>query len=164
VTSNSGGLERTAKASLLDRLIDTAPRESRDPPATTKDSVAAHRASVLRDVEWLLNTRRTMVAVPATLVELERSVFTYGLPDLTSISVDSPEARIGLVRRVKEVIERFEPRLKEVHVHLGEAEDSERRVHFRIEALLDMEPDAERVVFDTIMEVSSGDFSVSGPP
>jgi predicted component of type VI protein secretion system len=46
---------------------------------------------------------------------------------------------------------------------MGEADEAERRVHFRIEALLDMEPDAERVVFDTVMEVSSGDFSVSAP-
>jgi type VI secretion system protein ImpF len=161
--SDSRGLERTAKASLLDRLIDVAPREPMDPPATRKDSVAAHRASVLRDVEWLLNTRSTTVDVPASLPELKRSVFTYGLPDLTSIGTDSAEARIGLVRRVKEVIESFEPRLKDVHVQMGEADEAERRVHFRIEALLDMEPDAERVVFDTVMEVSSGDFSVSAP-
>jgi type VI secretion system protein ImpF len=159
--SDSHGLERTAKASLLDRLIDTAPREPMDPAVTRKDSVTAHRRSVLRDVEWLLNTRRTTVVVPDALPELQDSVFTYGLPDLTSIGADSPEARIGLVRRVKRVIERFEPRLKDVHVHLEEADDSERRLHFRIEALLDMEPDAERVVFDTVMEVSNGDFSVS---
>ena len=159
--SDSGGLERTAKASVLDRLIDLAPREGADAPATRKASVHAYRSAVLRDVEWLLNSRRTIVPIPDSLPELGSSVFAYGLPDLTSIGADSPEARVGLVRRVKRTIEKFEPRLVDVHVHLAEAEEGERRLHFTIEAMLQMEPDPERVVFDTVMELSSGDFSVS---
>ncbi len=162
--NESGGLERTAKASLLDRLIDLAPREPIDAPSSRKESVAMHRATVLRDVEWLLNARRTIVPIPDSLPELQTSVFAYGLPDLSSIAADSPEARIGLSRQVKRVIEQFEPRLTDVRVSLAEIGDVQRQLHFTVEALLLMEPDAERVVFDTVMELSSGDFSVSSGP
>jgi type VI secretion system protein ImpF len=162
--SDTGGLERTAKASVLDRLIDLAPREGADPPTTRKASVDAHRAAVLRDVEWLLNARRSIVPVPDALPELAHSVFAYGLPDLTSIGTDSPEARVGLVRKVKRTIETFEPRLKDVRVHIDEAEEGERQLHFTIEAMLQMEPEPERIVFDTVMKLSSGDFSVSSAP
>jgi type VI secretion system protein ImpF len=162
--SDTGGLERTAKASILDRLIDRAPREGADPPTTRKASVDAHRAAVLRDVEWLLNARRSIVPVPDSLPELSHSVFAYGLPDLTSIGTDSPEARVGLVRKVRRAIETFEPRLKDVRVLIDEAAEGERQLHFTIEAMLQMEPEPERIVFDTVMSLSSGDFSVSSAP
>lgn len=158
--SHDGGLERTARPSVIDRLIDLAPREAADVAWSRDESVRAYRSSVLRDIEWLLNTRRTTVRIPASLKELIGSAFNYGLPDVSSMSADSTETRGSLVRQIEAAIRQFEPRLTEIRVTLAESLDSERRIHFTIEGLLKMEPEPERVVFDTILEIASGDFSV----
>lgn len=155
------GLERTAKASVLDRLVDIHQKEPTDPPLSREASVAAYRNSVLRDVEWLLNTRRTIVAIPDSLTEVADSVFAYGLPDVTSHGADQAESRLLLVRQIERTLKTFEPRLTDVRVSIGASPEVEQRVHFTIEGLLKMEPDPERVAFDTVMELSRGDFSVT---
>jgi type VI secretion system protein ImpF len=154
------GLERTAKPSLLDRLIDLDPREPADPPRSREESVRAYRASVLRDLEWLLNTRRTVVSVPESLTNVRASTFNYGLPDVSSLSADSVETRADLVRQIERTIREFEPRLVDVRVTASDDNPLDRQIRFVIEGLLDMEPNPERVVFDTVLEISSGDFSV----
>lgn len=155
------GLERTAKPSVLDRLVDLAPREAADSPLSREESLRLYRSSVLRDVEWLLNTRRTTVDVPDSLPELQSSAFTFGLPDLSSLSADDSETRQALIRQIEQTIHRFEPRLMDVRVSLAPSEHEDRQIHFTIEGLLKMEPNPERVVFDTVMEITNGDFSVS---
>jgi len=155
------GLERTAKPSVLDRLIDTEPRESADAPLSREESERRYRNAVLRDVEWLLNTRRTNVSIPDSLPELQASAFAFGLPDLSSLSADDRETRLALVRQIERTVRQFEPRLTDVRVSLAPGDEAERRIHFTIEALLKMEPNPERVVFDTVMEITNGDFSVS---
>ncbi len=157
-------MEQTAKLSVLDRLVDFAPRESTDRPVSRDESVASYRASVLRDVEWLLNTRRTTVSIPDALPELQASTFAYGLPDLSSLSSESAETRSTLIRHIERTIRLFEPRLMDVRVAVAASEEAERQVHFTIEGLLKLEPDPERVVFDTVVELSRGDFSVSSQP
>lgn len=155
------GFERTAKPSILDRLVDLSPRQPTDRTLSRDESVRAFRASVLRDVEWLLNARRSIVAVPDTLPEVRHSVFCYGLPDVSSMSSDSVEARESLIRAIERTLRQFEPRLSEVRVAIPPDEESgDRQIRFVIEALLQMEPDAERVVFDSVLDIASGDISV----
>jgi type VI secretion system protein ImpF len=153
-------LERTAKPSIIDRLIDLAPAEAADRPMTRDESVRAYRSSILRDLEWLLNTRRTVVPVPESLTNVRASTFNYGLPDVSSLSADSMETRADLVRQIERTIRDFEPRLLDVRVTMSDDDRVDRQIRFVIEGLLDMEPNPERVVFDTVLEMSSGDFSV----
>lgn len=157
------GAERTVRPSVLDRLIDDAPREPADSPDTLAETTRAFRAAVLRDVEWLLNTRRIAEPAPDAFPELQRSVYHFGLPDVTSLSADSDAARKRLLRQVEECISLFEPRLSGVRVTLTPADEGGRRhVRFLVEGLLRMDPNPERVVFDTILETSSGKFRVGG--
>jgi type VI secretion system protein ImpF len=93
---------------------------------------------------------------------LEESAFNFGLPDITNLSADSSETPARLRRYIEGAIERFEPRLTRVRVTLRDAGDpTDRRVQFLIEADLRVEPDPERVEFDTVLDVSSGKFAVS---
>jgi type VI secretion system protein ImpF len=159
----AGSSERTVRASLLDRLIDLQPRAGADPTLSRAETERRFRQSVLRDVEWLLNTRRSMLTADRRFEEVRASVYHYGLPDVTSLSADSTEARGYLLRRIEEAIRLFEPRLVDVRVALveGEAGSSGRRhVRVRVEGTLLMDPDPERVVFDTLLETSSGTFTV----
>jgi type VI secretion system protein ImpF len=161
--TNNRESERAARQSVLDRLIDTEPRTPADPPTTLGESIRRVKIGVLRDLEWLLNTRRIPVTAPDAYPELQRSLYHYGLRDTTSISGDDPMARRLLQREIEDCIRLFEPRLTDVEVTLA-APDPEKRlqVRFVVEALLRMDPDPERVVFDTVLDVGSGAFNVKG--
>jgi type VI secretion system protein ImpF len=80
------------------------------------------------------------------------------------MSRDSLATRTALLRQVEEAIERFEPRLADVRVQLVETEgpNAVRELRFVVEALLRMDPNPEQVVFDTVLELASGDYSVKG--
>ncbi len=157
--------ERTVRPSILDRLIDERPRESTDVEVGRAESEARFRRSVLRDLEWLLNTRRTTRPASRSQTELRASVYQYGIPDVTSLSADSSEARGYLLSQVDEAIRLFEPRLTGVRVRLvqgGGGDGGRRAVRLRVEATLLMDPNPERIVFDTVLETSSGSFVVQG--
>ncbi len=157
------GGEQTARPSVLDRLIDYDPNLGEDPSITLAESVRRYKASVLRDLEWLLNTRRTITRVPDTWSEVKQSAFVFGLPDVTSMSGDSNVSRRQLLRDIEEAIRIFEPRLSGVRVsHVEEKEGAQRRVRFAIEGLLKMEPNPERVLFDTVLDLASGQIDVEG--
>ena len=78
-------IERTVRPTLLDRLTDTQPGLAGDPPVTREESERRYRVGVERDVEVLLNTRRTMVPAPAWCPELRHSVYDFGLLDTTGL-------------------------------------------------------------------------------
>jgi type VI secretion system protein ImpF len=157
------GIERSVQQSLLDRLIDRDPKSSSEPPLTWGESVRRLKDSLRHDLEWLLNTRRIPVEPPEALEELPRSLYYFGFPDITSLGRDSRDTRSRLLRQVEETIAAFEPRLANVKVSLTEFDDDGRRqLRFTIEGLLRMEPNPEQVVFDTVLEMSSGEYRVKG--
>ncbi len=154
--------ERTVRLSVLDRLLDDAPRQAADAPGSWEASLRELRECLVRDVEWLLNTRRVAEAPLESCPEVLRSVYQYGLPDISSMAA-TEETREQLARAVAECIDLFEPRLTEVRVTPRAVGDGGGRgLHFTVEALLRLDPSPERVVFDTVVETVSGRVSVSG--
>src|SRR5918992_1879104 len=157
--------ERTVQPSLLDRLTDLDPRSSADPRVTLAESVRRFKASLQRDLEWLLNTRRIPQPVPEDWFEhLPRSVYYYGLPDITSLSRDASESRSYLLHDVEAAIAAFEPRLSDVRIAVTEVEGEHfrRELRFHIEATLRMDPTPEHVVFDTVLNFASGEYDIAG--
>jgi type VI secretion system protein ImpF len=157
-------IERTVQPSLLDRLTDYEPRNNSEGRVGYLESVRQFKAGLQRDLEWLLNTRRIPVTAPDEFEELNRSVYHFGLPDLTSISRDSHEARDRLLRRVEDAIELFEPRLGNVAISIVEmeGEDHRRELRFHVEGTLLMDPTPEQVIFDTVLHFASGEYEVGG--
>jgi type VI secretion system protein ImpF len=143
--------------SVLDRLIDpdslgTAWRRGYGPVQMAD--------AVRRDLEELLNTRQTTTDLSADFVELHKSVFGYGLPDLTTVEAFTPQQCEDIGRLIETVISVFEPRLRDVHAALlTQGEVKERTVRFRIDARLAVEP-APEVVFETILDRDSGRYQV----
>jgi type VI secretion system protein ImpF len=155
------GLEVTA--SVLDRLLDSDPEALADPPGNRSQSVRQLKAALRRDLEWLLNTRRNPNEVPESYQELFRSLYNYGLPDVTSMSLGSPRERQRLLRHIEQTIEIFEPRLSAVRVRaLDNAAAGPRILRFQIEALLRMDPAPEQILFDTVLQLNSGEYQVRG--
>jgi type VI secretion system protein ImpF len=156
-------LDRSVQQSLLDRLIDLDPRTTTEAPLSWGRSVQQLKASLRRDLESLLNTRRIPTPAPESFEELPRSLYHFGFPDITSMGRDSKDVRARLMRQVEETIATFEPRLAAVKVSLSDTDDQGRRqLRFLIEGLLRMEPNPEQVVFDTVLEISSGEYHVKG--
>lgn len=155
--------DRRLRLTVLDRLVDDAPREALDTAAAWEAPLEEVRERLLRDVEWLLNTRRIVEPAPDSYPELCHSVYHFGLPDLTSLP-DTDESKMRLARSVEECLAVFEPRLLTVHVTPGEAanEKGERRLHLVIEGMLRADPSPARVVFDTVVETGSGRVVVTG--
>jgi type VI secretion system protein ImpF len=148
--------------SVLDRLIDLEPRQAEDSPSTRAQSVRRLRMAVRRDLEWLLNTRRNPDAAPESLAELSQSVYNYGLPDFSAVSLNSPKDRDWLLIEVERTVALFEPRLKDVRVTLSETEGLQRTLHFQIEGMLQMDPAPEQVSFDTILQLTNGEYQIRG--
>jgi type VI secretion system protein ImpF len=143
-------IERPVRPSVLDRLIDDDPRSNVEPALTRSQSVRQFKTALRRDLEWLLNARRTITPVPEACDQLTRSVFTFGLPDITSMSKDSRESFEKLARMIQSAIDVFEPRLTDVTVQLREGNSKLLRdVHFVIDGILKLDPMPERVMFDT---------------
>jgi len=113
--------------SVLERLIDRDPGSSTDAPVTHAQSVRLLRASLRRDLEWLLNTRRTPEPAETTFQELHQSLFNYGLPDVTSLSHETFGDRTRLLQMVEQTIATFEPRL--THVKITPLEPARGAVH-----------------------------------
>ena len=158
-------LERTVQQSLLDRLIDLSPQERSEPAVTWAQSVRELKRSVRRDLESLLNTRRTAKPATDALPELKASLYNYGLPDISSMSRDAHDSRTRLLRLVEDAISMYEPRLTNVRASLVEdpaASATRRDLHFVIHAVLRMDPNPEPVMFETTLDASSGEYQVTG--
>ena len=111
-------LESGITVSLLDRLTDNEPGVIIEPPWTRAQSLRQLKASIRRDIEFLFNARRTPINPPASARELPRSVYAYGLPDVTGVSLDTDDDQHHLARAMESAITLFEPRLTNVIVVL----------------------------------------------
>jgi type VI secretion system protein ImpF len=116
---------------------------------------------VRRDLEDLLNTRRTVTDLPRGLPRLAGSIHAFGLPDLVSLNALTPEQREEVARTLETTIARFEPRLHDVRAVLlsGDEDAKQRAVRFRIEAKVGADP-APQVAFHTVLELTTGQHSV----
>ena len=148
--------------SVLDRLIDYDPNLSQDAPKSQSASLAQLKLAVRRDLEWLLNTRCYAENVDDALVEAPRSVAFYGLPDFTAVSAKSAGERDRMIKAIETALSVFEPRFSGLKVSLEPVSNVDRTLKFRIEATLEVDPTPEPVVFDTVLQLGSGNFSVKG--
>src|SRR5579862_1461967 len=108
--------ETTITISALDRLIDLEPDNRMENPLSRSQSVRLLKSAVRRDLEWLLNSRRICEPPDEGLKEVNRSVYIYGLPDLSSLTMASSGDRNRLVRQILATINLFEPRLSNVRL------------------------------------------------
>ena len=152
---------RALVLSVLDRLLDDDPDNSREAPATPAQTMRDLKRAVRRDLENLLNTRVRLLSWPANFTELNRSLVNYGLPDFTSANLASSKDRDAFCRVIQAVVVQFEPRLAHIKVSpITASEPLDRTFRFRIDAMLKTEPSPEPVVFDSNVEPATGDVKV----
>ncbi|HUD54600.1 MAG TPA: type VI secretion system baseplate subunit TssE [Terracidiphilus sp.] len=155
----------TITNSILDRLIDLEPGSEVENPPSRAQSVRQLKSAVRRDLEWLLNTRRTP-EIPEDRLELEtvkQSLYVYGIPDLSSLTMANSADRNLLKRVVTDAIKIFENRLSQIRVDFVDpSSTSSSGVRLRIDAMLRMDPVPEPISFDTVIDLKGSDCHLAG--
>jgi len=151
--------------SVLDRLIDNEPLNRNEAMLSRAQSVRQLKGALRRDLEWLLNTRRIADDILEGYPDLAKSAYGFGLPDFTSFSFANVKDRARLLRALESAIRNFEPRLTAVRVIPLETQSeggAKKLLRFQIEGLLKMDPAPERVSFDTVLQLTTGEYQVKG--
>lgn len=146
--------------SVLDRLLDFEPKSSQEAPKSRSRSLRELKQSVRRDLEWLFNARCFPEEIDPKLEEIYKSAAVYGLPDFTGVSAKNVNEQKRLTRAMEAAVKNFEPRFIDLKVTLEPVSNTDKALRFRIEARLDIEPTPEPIVFDTVLQLGSGEFEV----
>ncbi len=149
-------IETLVTQSVLDRLT-----AADDWPATRAHSVRFMKDALRRDMEWLLNTRQPPIPGMEHFQMARKSVIHYGLMDTSTLSLSSSNDHRRLQLAVQECITNYEPRLKDVHVRVGQDASEKRQLRFHIEAQIRLDPAPEEISFDTVLDLASGEYTVS---
>jgi type VI secretion system protein ImpF len=146
---------------LLDRLTDDEQGISYTRPDRAK-SIRELKRSLRRDLEWLFNSRANH-ELPPDLPEVARSVYNYGLPDYSHLSLNSFGDRQRMQKQLEIAINLFEPRLAGITVRLTDNSfEPGRALRFQIDGFLKMDPAPERISFDTVLDIPSGEYQIKG--
>lgn len=154
-------LQPLVTPSVLDRLLDDAPREQEESSFRRSFDLRALKRSVARDMEALLNARRV-----ESVLDLEdcpnalRSMIDFGITDLSSLSLLDPDDRTYLRDKIRIAIERHEPRLSKVVVNLDAPAGTERMLRFRVDAQLEVVPTRPPVSFDATLQISTNSYQI----
>jgi type VI secretion system protein ImpF len=147
--------ETLVTQSLLDRLM-----AAEDWPTTRAQSLRYFKDALKRDLEWLLNTRQPPLDEISDYPMAATSVINYGLPDITALGLSSASDHRRLRLAIEACLRNYEPRLSNVHVTLEGGDIADRRLRFHIEGMMKLDPAPEEISFDTVLELSSGEYKV----
>jgi len=148
--------------SLLDRLTDNHPERETDTLEERVMSLRRLKESVVRDLEWLLNTGALMASDELVeYPEIKRSVLNYGIPNLAG-GWARTENSDTLERDLRQAILNFEPRILpgtlSVGVMVNEDEMSGNTIIFEIRGELWWQPLPERFYLRTTLDLELGRF------
>jgi len=147
--------------SLLDKLLATK-------VDTTGRGMVVHmdieqvKESVARDIETLLNTRPGFE--PADMwryPQAAHSMLTFGLADITSLSMASDRDRLRITEAIRRSLADHEQRLVQVEVSVNETAMVGSGLRFAIRAKLRLAPTSEPVTFDAVLHPGSNRYAVT---
>ncbi len=138
--------------SLLDRLSDDRPENKVRDPEPFLQNRREWEATLLAEVELLLNSKRAAREVPEEYRYCADSLLEYGVPDCTGMNVKSPAAQAELRAAIQTTLRRFEPRLTSVSVTVEAPSETEPLLRFKVEALVRFESKPEPIRFETILQ------------
>jgi type VI secretion system protein ImpF len=151
--------------SLLDRLTDDLPESKVEAREKRVLNLNQMRASVLRDLAWLLNTvhlqaTQDLQAHPAAM----SSTVNYGIPDLAGAPAAGRNT-LALERGVRDAILNFEPRILpdslKVTVRIEPEHMSRHAMLFIIEGMLWAQPVPLSVYLKTELDLETGTVTVA---
>lgn len=167
---SSSAIDRPVQFSVFDRLL----LGESDRLEAGESDIGRLREFILRDLRWLLNTRRSPTAISDRYPLLQESVLAYGFVDLLSLGRDSPQVRTRLrepkdatlawptgAPQIEDTLTLFEPRLTNLRVSEPTAPVGARhQLRFVISASLRADPVPIQLSFDTVIDKLKGEVGV----
>lgn len=142
---------------FMERLVDEPLPED----GGKRVPMEAIRNGVSRDLENLLNTRSEAARmIPDSFKECRASSLTYGILDFSSYSLLSPHDRDRIRRSLEQAISLHETRLTRVRVMLEPQHELDRALRFRIDALMELGDNDEKVQFDAVLQLNTQTYLV----
>jgi type VI secretion system protein len=123
---------------LIERLEEATDDAS---PVQQRGSIDRYQASVLDNLRRILNARQGCCETRPD----------FGMPDLNDAIGQGADSVLVVARTVKQQIEMFEPRLKNVSVRFLADPENPLQLDFQISAVLQYEDQTERISFDTVL-------------
>lgn len=118
--------------------------------------------SVQHNLNSILNSRNRIFEISNTYPLLRDSILDYGIMDFSSINIASEAGQEQLALAIQHAIQRFEPRIIEIHVIvLPSQNNDELSIRFRIEATVNIKPNNERILWDSLIEPVSRHITLS---
>ncbi len=150
--------------SLLDRLTDNRPDRQQEPRDERTLNFRRLKQSVVRDLEWLLNTGSLSPAEDLSdFPETRHSVLNYGVSGLVGSHISGIESDL-LVKMLRQAVIDFEPRIlpSTLSIRIIESENSGllHNLAFEIEGQLWAHPLPEHLRVRTTMDLELGTFEL----
>ena len=157
-------LKERLQPSLLDRLTDLQPDNSKESTSQQSMSQRNFKEAVIRDLGWLLNSTALDVCVDLEAYpRVKRSVLNFGLPDLSGRSSSNIDVK-SLETSLRRTIRNYEPRIirntLRVKVHSENAEMSHNSLVFEIEGAIFGQPAPFQVVLKSELDLECGEFKI----
>ena len=151
--------------SLLDRLTDDAPETKDEGRDKRILNLTQLRASVLRDISWLLNTVHLQSTQDLSYwPQVASSTVNFGIPDLAG-SVATGKNTLALERAVKQAVLDFEPRILadtlKVTVRIEPEQMNRHAMLFIIEGKLWAQPIPLSLYLKTELDLETGTVTVA---
>ncbi|HZV66089.1 MAG TPA: type VI secretion system baseplate subunit TssE [Telluria sp.] len=147
-------------SSIWDRLM--AAGEAVPAVRAGSQTLPELKAAIAHDLEDMFNTR---VALPAGMLDrfkaCRHSILNFGLMDFAALCLASSEDRKIICDYLKEVINRFEPRLCNVRADIVIGRGATNRLDFVIQATLKDQGSAEQIEFNAMLQPSTLQYSIS---
>lgn len=144
--------------SLLDRLTDDDPTNPKENADKRVLSLTQLKASVLRDLAWLLNTTSLLDADATLHTPAGTSVVNFGLPALAGNSASNVDLS-ALEALIQQAIATFEPRILRHTLRVrarSTAEMNHNALSFEIEGDLWAQPVPLRLMLQTDLDLETG--------
>jgi type VI secretion system protein ImpF len=151
--------------SLLDRLTDEHPNLEEDARSKVMMTLTQLRASVLRDLRWLLNTTSLDVTQDLSAYpEVVSSTVNFGIPNLAGATAGDIND-VTLERAVRRAISNFEPRILSgslnVQVQVSPDKMDRQALVFIIEGQLWARPHPQNLYLRTELDLETGTVTVN---
>jgi type VI secretion system protein ImpF len=145
--------------SLLDRLTDLNPEQTRDPPDQQALTMAALRQAVLRDLAWLLNATNLDTTEDLTQTpHAASSTLNYGIPGFAGL-FELTRRTQALEAAIATAIKTFEPRIApqtvRVRARAPSDTDGPTALVFDIEGELWAQPVPQQLFLQTAIELET---------
>ena len=125
------------------RLLERIRALARDPKDRKAADVETLQSSILNHLGRMLNTRQGSSVIASD----------YGVPDFSSLCTAPNAGNIALIEKaITEVVQRYEPRLRNIAVQFSEDRDEPLKMRFTLSAeLSDVQGEDNGIVFQTVL-------------